>query len=136
MNIKIFFVLLKKTRSIFDENTDQFYVKKFYLTTAHPQCNGHSISTSICGVWGRGGKGWSSSLQEGVSHTYTLKLSHSRILACIKKKIISKKFKSVFGLEKSELKDHISFWFRKKSNLKDQISFWFLNKSLIEISRL
>ena len=41
------------------------------LTTAHPWCGGHSIRISACGLWGVGGKGRSSSLQERVSHTYT-----------------------------------------------------------------
>ena len=35
---------------------------------------------------GVGGKGWGSSLQEGVSHTYTLKLNQSRISIMYKKK--------------------------------------------------
>ena len=37
-------------------------------------------------LWGVGGKGQGSSLQEGVLHTYILKLGQSRILSCIKKK--------------------------------------------------
>ena len=39
-----------------------------------------------------GGKGWGSSLQEGASHTYTLRLDYFRIkfLSC-KKKIKNKK---------------------------------------------
>ena len=37
-------------------------------------------------LWSVGGKGRSSSLQEGVSHTYILRLGQSRILSCKKKK--------------------------------------------------
>ena len=40
-------------------------------TTAHPWCDGHSISINACRVWGARP---SSSLQEEVSHTYTLRL--------------------------------------------------------------
>ena len=39
-------------------------------TTAYPWYDSHFISISVCGIWG--GKDWSSSLQEGVSHIYTL----------------------------------------------------------------
>ena len=38
-------------------------------------------------LWNVEGKGRGSSLQEGASHTYTLRLSQSRILSCIKKKL-------------------------------------------------
>ena len=33
-------------------------------TTAHLWCDGHSTSISACRVWGVGGMGWGSSLQE------------------------------------------------------------------------
>ena len=46
------------------------------FTTAHLWCSGHSTSINACEVWG--GKGWGSSLQEGASHTYILRLSQSR----------------------------------------------------------
>ena len=35
-------------------------------------CGGLSTSINVCGVWG--GKGRSSNLQEGVSHTYIFRL--------------------------------------------------------------
>ena len=46
--------------------------KKINLTTVHHWRDGHS--TSIKCLWGVGGKGRGSSLQEGTSHTYTLRL--------------------------------------------------------------
>ena len=58
----------------------------YLQTTAHPWCDGHSISISACGVWGVGGKGRDSNLQEGVSYTYIFRLLYSRILSCVKKK--------------------------------------------------
>ena len=58
--------------------------QEFIPTAAHPWCDIHSISINVCGVWEDKGRG--SSLQEKVLHTYTLKLSYSRILSCIKKK--------------------------------------------------
>ena len=42
-------------------------------------------------MWGVGDKSWDSSLQEGVSHTYTLKLDHSRIFILYNKKKKKKK---------------------------------------------
>ena len=45
-----------------------------YLTTAHPSCNGHSSSISVCEMWGVGGKGQGPSLQEKISYKYTLRL--------------------------------------------------------------
>ena len=36
-------------------------------------------------LWGVGGKGWGSSFQEGVSHTYTPRLDYSRISILYKK---------------------------------------------------
>ena len=41
---------------------------------------------SACGVWGVGSKNEDSSLQEGASHTYTLRLDYSRISILYKKK--------------------------------------------------
>ena len=43
--------------------------------------------SSACGVWGVGSKNEDSSLQEGASHTYTLRLDYSRISILYKKKI-------------------------------------------------
>ena len=51
-------------------------------TTAHPWCDGHSTSINAC----RRGMGQGLSLQEGVSHTYTLKLGQSRNSILYKKK--------------------------------------------------
>ena len=42
-------------------------------------------------LWSVGRKGQDLSLQEGASHTYTLKLGYSRILSCIQKKKKKKK---------------------------------------------
>jgi len=50
------------------------YYRNKNQTTAHPWRDGHSISICVCGVWDVGGKDCGSSLQEGASHTYTLKL--------------------------------------------------------------
>ena len=58
----------------------------YLQTTAHPWCDGHSTSISACGVWGVGGKGQDSNLQERVSYTYILRLLYSRILSYVKKK--------------------------------------------------
>ena len=58
--------------------------KSMNNTTAHPWCDGHSTNISACWVWR--GKGQGSNFQKGVLHTYTLRLSQSRILSCIKKK--------------------------------------------------
>ena len=44
------------------------------FTTVHPWCGNHFTSISACGMWGVGGKGRGSSIQEGVSHIYTLRL--------------------------------------------------------------
>ena len=52
-----------------------YLFNKIFVTTAHPWCGGLSTSISACGVWGVGGKGRDSSLHEGASHTYTLRLN-------------------------------------------------------------
>ena len=46
-------------------------------TTTHPWYNSHKYKC----LWGGGDKSRSSNLQEGVSHTYTLRLSYSIILS-------------------------------------------------------
>ena len=46
------------------------YILKILNITVHLRCDGHSIKY----LWSVGGKGQSSSLKEGASHTYTLRL--------------------------------------------------------------
>ena len=62
--------------------TLQNYYKFPITVTVHPWREGHSISISTCGVWE--GKNRDLSLQERVSHTYTLRLSYNRIyILCV-----------------------------------------------------
>ena len=41
------------------------------------------------------------------------------------RKIGYEKYRSIFSLKKSDLKDQTIFFFLEKLDLKDQISFWF-----------
>ena len=50
------------------------------------ECYIYVWNTRYKSLWDVGGKGRDSSLQEGVSCTYTLILGYSRILSCIIKK--------------------------------------------------
>ena len=50
-------------------------ILSFLFTTVHPWCGGHSISIILVGSRG---KGRGLSLEEGVSHTYILRLGQNR----------------------------------------------------------
>ena len=77
--------LLGLVNSLLKNNIEQ-HLTNSQITTVHPSRDGHSIDISACGVWGVGGKGRDSNLQEGVSYTYIFRLLYIRILSCVKKK--------------------------------------------------
>ena len=67
----------------FIRQRDSREIEKDIKTTIHPWCDDHFLYKYL---WGVGGKGRGSSLQERASHTYTLRLGQSIILSCKKKK--------------------------------------------------
>ena len=67
----------------FSSSWNMFLINKVLLKLNY--CVRWSFYKYKC-LWSVGGKDQDSRLQEGVSHTYTLRLGQTRILFCIKKK--------------------------------------------------